>query len=212
MVIDVHLLLAFLAAALALNFTPGADMMFVTAQSLSGGRGTGIAAALGVGSGAVVHSALAALGLAALVAAEPVAFDVIRYAGAAYLIYVAVQMIRTPPRLDGGAAAPRTNLARAYAQGLTTNLLNPKVIVFVLAFLPQFANPASGSLAAQIFILGTLFGVTGTSVLIAVAFAGGRLRRAFAAHPFAGRALGWISGTLIGGLAIGLLLTSRRAA
>jgi len=210
--LDLQLLPAFLAAALALNLTPGADMMFVTAQSLSGGRGAGLAAALGVGTGAVVHAGLAALGLAALVAAEPLAFEIIRYAGAAYLVFIAVQMIRTPPQLNGNAAAPRASLARAYARGLTTNLLNPKVIVFVLAFLPQFANPALGGIGAQIFVLGLMFGASGTLVLIAVALAGGGLRTALSRHPLAGRAIGWISGTLIGGLAIGLLMTSRRAA
>jgi len=211
MVLDLSLLPPFLIAALALNFTPGADMMFVTAQSLSGGRGAGVAASLGVGAGAVVHSALAALGLAALVAAQPVAFDIVRYAGAAYLIWIAYQMIRTPPTLGADSAAGRSNWRRAFAQGLTTNLLNPKVIVFVLAFLPQFADPARGALGLQIFILGVIFGTTGTLVLIGVAFAGGNLKRALAHHPRAGRMVGWVSGTLIGTLAIGLLLTSRRA-
>lgn len=212
MALDLQLLPAFLAAALALNLTPGADMLFVTAQSLSGGRGAGLAAALGVGTGAVVHAGLAALGLAVLVAAEPLALEIIRYAGAAYLIWIAVQMIRTPPQLSGSAAAPRVSLVRAYAQGLTTNLLNPKVIVFVLAFLPQFANPALGSIGPQIFVLGLMFGASGTLVLIGVALAGGGLRTALSRHPLAARAIGWISGTLIGGLAIGLLMTSRRAA
>lgn len=141
MALDLQLSPAFLAAALALNLTPGADMLFVTAQSLSGGRGAGLAAALGVGTGAVVHAGLAALGLAVLVAAEPLAFEIIRYAGAAYLIWIAVQMIRTPPQLSGSAAAPRVSLVRAYAQGLTTNLLNPKVFVFVLAFLSSSRTP-----------------------------------------------------------------------
>jgi len=212
MALDLQLLPAFLAAALALNLTPGADMMFVTAQSLSGGRGAGLAAALGVGTGAVVHAGLAALGLAALVAAEPLAFDVIRYAGAAYLIWIAIQMIRTPPQLSGSATAPRASLTRAYAQGLTTNLLNPKVIVFVLAFLPQFANPAVGGIGPQIFVLGLMFGASGTLVLIAVAMAGGGIRTTLSRHPIAGRMVAWISGTLIGGLAIGLLLAHRKAA
>lgn len=211
MPLNLDLLPAFLVAALALNFTPGADMMFVTAQSISGGRGPGLAAALGVGAGAIVHAGLAALGLAALVAAQPLAFEVIRYAGAGYLVWIAIQMIRRPPDLSAKAAPARTDLRRAFRQGLATNLLNPKVIVFMLAFLPQFADPARGGLGLQVFLLGLLFGLGGTLVLIAVALAGGRVRITLMRYPFAGRALGWISGTLIGGLAIGLLVTARRA-
>jgi len=211
MILNPELLPAFLLAALALNFTPGADMMFVTAQSISGGRKIGVAAALGVGTGAVVHSGLAAMGLASLVAAQPVAFEIIRYAGAAYLLWIAIQMIRTPPHLGEATEPTPSSIARAWRQGLMTNLLNPKVIVFVLAFLPQFADPARGALAMQIFVLGVLFGTTGTLVLIGVALAGGNLRRALTRHPLAGRALGWISGTLIGALAIGLVITARRA-
>ncbi len=212
MPISLELLPAFLVAALALNLTPGADMTFVAAQSLSGGRPAGVAASLGVGLGAVVHSALAALGLAALVAAEPVAFDLIRYAGAAYLIWIAIQMIRTPPKLGDTNPNKTTSLARSFRQGLLTNLLNPKVIVFVLAFLPQFVDADTGAVGLQIFTLGCIFGFTGTSVLVLVALAGGHLGETLKHHPFAGRAIGWVSGTLIGGLAIGLLLSSRKAA
>jgi len=212
MILDYGILPAFLAAALALNFTPGADMMFVTAQSLSGGRGAGVAASLGVGTGSLFHSAFAALGLAALVTAVPIAFDIIRIAGAAYLVWIAVQMIRTPPRLGRSETGPRASLGRAYIQGTATNLLNPKVIIFVLAFLPQFANPALGHLGLQIFLLGAMFTVSGTLVLIAVALAGGSLRHLLTRHPLAERAIGWISGTIIGALAVGLLLTSRKAA
>jgi threonine/homoserine/homoserine lactone efflux protein len=187
-------------------------MMFVSAQTLSGGRAPGVAAALGVGAGAVLHAAFAALGLAALMAAHPFAFELIRYAGAAYLLFMAIQMIRTQPNLSAAEDVAPRGLRRAFRQGLLTNLLNPKVIVFVLAFLPQFANPAVGPVGMQIFLLGTLFAATGTSVLVAVAMAGGRLRTLIGHHPQAGRIIGWISGTLIGGLAIGLLLTSRKAA
>ena len=100
---------------------------------------------------------------------------------------------------------------RAFRQGFFTNLLNPKVIVFILAFLPQFVDPG-GEVGLQIFTLGCIFGVTGTSVLVLVALAGGHLGDTLKHHPLAGRAIGWISGTLIGALAIGLLASSRRTA
>ncbi len=212
MPLDPPLLLAFLTAGIALNLTPGADMTFVAAQSLGRGREAGLAAALGVGSGAIVHSTLAALGLAALVAASPWTFDAIRYAGAAYLIWMAVQMIRTPPTFGDGGTSTSQSLGASFRQGLLTNLANPKVIVFVLAFLPQFVDPARASIGLQIFLLGILFGTTGTLILCAVALMGGRLRGLFAHHPLAPKLLGWVSGTLLGGLAIGLLLAGKRTA
>lgn len=211
MILNPDLLPAFFVAALALNFTPGADMMFVTAQSLSGGRSAGIAASIGVGTSATLHSALAGLGLAAIVAAAPLAFEFIRYAGAAYLIWVAIQIIRSPSQLGASQGNSATGLFRAYRQGFITNLLNPKVIIFILAFLPQFTDPARGNIGLQIFLLGVLFSVTGTLVLIGISFAGGRFRNALTAHPYAGRAVAWISGTIIGGLAIALLVSARRA-
>jgi len=212
MLINVDLLPAFLLASLALGITPGADMTFVAAQSLSGGRLAGWAATAGVVAGMLVHSTLAALGLAALVAAEPLAFEVIRYAGAAYLVFIAVQMIRHPPVLGRAEGSESTNLVRAFRQGLLTNLLNPKVIVFILAFLPQFVDPALGHVGVQIFVLGIIFGIPGSTALVFVALAGGHIGAAFRAHPFAAKAIGWISGTLIGGLAIGLLVAHRKAA
>lgn len=210
MPLDPALLLAFLAAGIALNLTPGADMTFVAAQSLGRGRASGVAAAIGVGSGSLVHTALAAVGLAAIVAASPWAFDVIRYLGAAYLIWMAVQMIRTPPTLSGTSEDAARSLWLSYRQGFITNLVNPKVIVFILAFLPQFVDPARAPVGVQIFLLGLIFTTTGTLVLCAVALMGGRLRGLIAHHPLAPRALAWISGTLLGSLAIGLLLAGRR--
>lgn len=211
MPLDPALLLAFLAAGIALNLTPGADMTFVAAQSLGRGRAAGLAAAVGVGTGGLVHTGFAALGLAALVAASPWAFDMIRYLGAAYLIWMAVQMFRAPPTLSDNSEDAAGSLWRSYRQGFLTNLFNPKVIVFVLAFLPQFVDPGRAPVGVQIFLLGVIFSMTGTLVLCAVALMGGRLRRLFAHHPLAPRVLGWVSGTLLGSLAIGLLLTGRRA-
>lgn len=212
MPLDPTLFLAFVLAGIALNLTPGADMTFVAAQSLGKGREAGLAASLGVGAGGLLHTVFAALGLAALVAASPWLFDLIRYAGAAYLIWIAVSMIRNPPALHAEADKGAVSLWGSFRQGLLTNLLNPKVIVFVLAFLPQFVDPARAPVGLQILLLGAVFSMTGTLVLCAVALTGGHLRRFIAHHPRAPKWLGWISGTLIGGLAIGLLLSGKRAA
>lgn len=212
MPLDPALFLAFLAAGIALNLTPGADMTLIAAQSLGKGREAGLAASLGVGAGALTHAALAAVGLAALVAASPWMFDVIRYAGAAYLIWMAVLMIRKPPEFGSDVARGRANHWTSFRQGMLTNLLNPKVIVFVLAFLPQFVDPARAPVGLQILLLGAIFALTGTMILCAVALTGGQLRRFVSHHPCAPKWLSWMSGTLIGGLAIGLLLSGRRVA
>jgi len=212
MPLNLEILPAFILAALALNLTPGADMTFVAAQSMSAGPRAGFAGSIGVGTGGLAHTLFAAVGPAALVAANPVAFEIIRYAGATYLVWMAIQMIRTPPHLGADNETGSVNLARAFSRGFLTNLLNPKVIVFILAFLPQFVDQGAGQIGLQILLLGAIFSTGGTMVLIAVALAGGRLASSLNKHPMAPRIIGWISGTLIGGLAIGLLLSARRAA
>lgn len=177
---DAAVLATFLAASLALNFTPGADLMFAVASGASGGPRAAVAASLGINLGVAVHVALAALGLAALIAANPLAYDVIRYAGALYLVWLAVQMWRAAPPAPG--AARRAAFGRVVMRGFATNILNPKTVLFILAFLPQFADPARGPVGLQIAALGGLFICTGFTVNACIgALAGaatGRLRRA----------------------------------
>jgi threonine/homoserine/homoserine lactone efflux protein len=154
-------------AALALNLTPGPDMLYVTARSVSDGRRAGIVAALGIGAGTLVHITALALGLAALLAAVPLAYDVLRIAGAVYLLVIGAQLLFRP-RSAGATAVPASHKT-IFAQAVVTNVLNPKVALFFLAFLPQFVDPAAGPAVAQIVLLGLLFDVQGTAVNIAVA-------------------------------------------
>ena len=178
---DLQTLLLFMTAALALNLAPGPDMLYVIARSSAEGRGAGVASALGIAAGCLVHTFAVALGLSALLAAVPLAHAIIRYAGAAYLLYLGIQALRRPAPLDAGA--PVTPLPRwaVFRQGVITNVLNPKVALFFLAFLPQFIDPARGLPALQILFLGLLFNTSGTLVNLAVALvasgAGGWLRR-----------------------------------
>jgi threonine/homoserine/homoserine lactone efflux protein len=168
----------FMAAALALNLTPGPDMLYVTARSVSDGRRAGIVAAFGIGAGTLVHITALALGLAALLAAVPLAYDALRIAGALYLMVVGVQLLLRPRGASAAAALPPASLATIFAQAVLTNVLNPKVALFFLAFLPQFVDPAAGPAVAQIVVLGLLFDVQGTLVNIAVALlASGTTRR-----------------------------------
>src|SRR6185312_12091363 len=159
----------FMLAALALNLTPGPDMLYVTARSVGDGRRAGMVAALGIGAGTLVHIAALALGLAALLAAVPLAYDVLRIGGAVYLLVIGAQLLFRPRRAGATAAAAPASLNTVFAQAVVTNVLNPKVALFFLAFLPQFVDPAAGPAVAQIVLLGLLFDVQGTAVNVAVA-------------------------------------------
>ena len=162
-------LVPFFVAALTLNLTPGADMTYVIARSVGQGRAAGVVSALGVSAGSLVHALLAALGLSALVLQSETAFQVIKYAGAAYLLYLAWKAWRATDASMGVAPRPPARLRRIFAEGALTNLLNPKVALFILAFLPLFVDPARGSVAGQILFLGLLFNTSGTTVNVLVA-------------------------------------------
>jgi threonine/homoserine/homoserine lactone efflux protein len=168
-----HSLALFVAAGLALNLTPGPDMLYVAARGASEGRPAGIASALGIGAGTLVHIALVAAGLAALLAAVPVAYLAIRLGGAAYLIYLGVRGLLARPTTAAAPLEPAP-LGMIFRQGVITNVLNPKVALFFLAFLPQFVDPSRGNPMFQVIALGLIFNTTGTLVNLAVAIGSSR--------------------------------------
>lgn len=143
----------FIAAAFVLYITPGADMMFTIASGIKGGPKAGVAAAVGISLGVLVHTAIAAAGLAVLLTTYPAAYDTVRYAGAAYLAYLAWQSWNAG---DSEARNGRAEVWFAFRRGFVTNILNPKVALFVLAFLPQFTDPAAGPMSHQIIWLGLI--------------------------------------------------------
>ena len=159
----------FMAAALALNLTPGPDMMYVAARSVGDGRRAGIVAAFGIGAGTLAHIAALALGLAALLAAVPLAYDALRIAGAVYLLVIGMHLLLRRSQPTATTALAPSPLGVVFMQAVLTNVLNPKVALFFLAFLPQFVDPEAGPAAAQIVLLGLLFDVQGTVVNVAVA-------------------------------------------
>jgi threonine/homoserine/homoserine lactone efflux protein len=174
---DLHSLTLFLLAGLALNITPGPDMLYVAARGAGEGRSAGIASALGIGAGTLVHIALVAGGLAALLSAVPIAYMAIRIAGALYLIYLGVRALLSSGAATVGRLEP-ASLWAIFRQGVITNVLNPKVALFFLAFLPQFVDPARGNPALQVILLGLLFDTTGTIVNLLVAlFSSGAARK-----------------------------------
>ena len=191
----------FMGAALWLYLTPGADMMFTIASGMRGGARAGVAAAAGISLGVLSHVVIAAAGLAVLLLAYPIAYDAIRYAGAAYLAWLAWKSWRDTSEPE--ARAGRAEMARAFRRGYVTNILNPKVALFVLAFLPQFADPALGSVPQQIIILGILLTVGGfvSDGLIGMfaGFAATQMRRA-------SKWMGKASALVFGGLAVRIAL------
>ncbi|MEM7267668.1 MAG: LysE family translocator [Pseudomonadota bacterium] len=191
---------AFLAAGVALLLTPGPNMMFCIACGLRGGPKAGVAAGMGAATGMFLHGALVAVGLASLIAANPVAFEVIRYGGAAYLIWLGWQAWRAGDDLEERLG--RREIARAYGRALITNLTNPKVLVFMIALLPQFADPAIGPVWPQILAFGAVL------ALMAAVFDGlyGGLAGALSARVR--RAAGFmnkLSALVFGGLAVRIL-------
>lgn len=194
-------LLTVMGASILLYLTPGADMMFTIASGAAGGPRAGLTAAAGISLGVLLHVVLAAAGLGALVTAYPLAYDAIRYAGAAYLLYLAISMWLADP--DASPVAGAARMRRAFGRGFLTNILNPKVGLFVLAFLPQFADPAIGPVWQQILILGAILGLGGllTDGLI------GLLAGTFAAWlTRSARIMNRIAAAVFGGLAARLAL------
>jgi threonine/homoserine/homoserine lactone efflux protein len=204
-----HSLLLFLAAGLALNVTPGPDMLYVAARGASEGRSAGIVSALGIGAGTLVHIALVAAGLAALLTAVPVAYLVVKLGGAAYLIYLGIRALLTKSTNDAAAPLQPASLGAIFRQGVITNVLNPKVALFFLAFLPQFVDPTRGNPALQVVALGLLFNTTGTLVNLAVAIGSSRAAARLRGPSRAGSLLQRLTGAIFIALGLRLAVTAR---
>jgi threonine/homoserine/homoserine lactone efflux protein len=209
-----HAIALFMLSALVLNISPGPSILYILSRCLGeGGRRAGVVSALGMGTAAVVHAAAVALGLSTLLTYSPLAFSLLKYLGALYLVYLGVRGF-----LSGGAlgatrvivSGPRLSLGAVYRQGIVTDLLNPKVALFFVAFLPQFVDPSRGSPAGQILFFGLLFNVTGVPVNLLVAYAGGALARVLTRHPVWARAQRWCSSTVLVGLGLRLAVSERR--
>ncbi|MCF1184531.1 LysE family translocator [Marichromatium gracile] len=201
--------LLFFAASVALALAPGPDNIFVLTQSALHGRLAGIFVTLGLCTGVMLHTAAVALGVAALFAASALAFTVLKVLGALYLLYLAWQAFRAGAcALDGGGAtAPRPRAL--YARGVLMSATNPKVAIFFLAFLPQFADPARGPLTLQLLLLGALFMLSALLVFSAIAWSSGTLGARLRRSPRAQLILNRLAGTVFAGLALKLATASR---
>ena len=198
--------LVFCVACVALAATPGPNMLFLVSRTLAQGRAAGFVSLAGTSTGFALHAVAAALGLTALLAAVPIAFEVVRIAGALYLAWLAIVTWRASGEADPRVTAPPVTNAAMYRQGLLTSLLNPKLAVFQLALFPQFVDPARGSVLAQGLVLAAtqlVIVVAGDSACV---FAATGARRWFAARPgfsrWSKRALAGVFAALAARLAV----------
>ena len=197
-------LLAFILASALLGITPGPDIIYVLVRGAAQGPKAGIAAAAGLATGIVGHTVFAVVGLTALLAASATAFTMVKLAGAAYLVYLGIRMFSGSDRIDLSGDGETKPLAAIYRQTILMNLLNPKVGLFFLAFLPQFVDPAAGPAAPQFALLGVIFMAVSFVVMAGAGIAGGQLRRWLATSENASRRIQYAAGTVL--VALGLRL------
>ena len=199
----------FLAAGMLLNLTPGPDTAYILGRSITQGRDAGIASALGICVGSIFHTCAAAVGLSAILATSAVAFGVIKLLGGAYLIFIGTKMlVDRRKRLSLPSNFPRRTTAAAFRQGVFTNVLNPKVALFFLAFLPQFIHPASNMKVLAFLTLGLTFVTTGTIWCLILAWFGSAFSERLYRNETIGQWLNRVAGALF--VFVGLRLAAAK--
>lgn len=202
-------LLCFLGASIALTVAPGPDNLFVLTQGISRGRKAAVVTAWGMCSGIAVHTLAAALGISAVFYSSAVVFQIVKYAGAAYLLYLAFRAIKEHgAMLDERTHDPQAGIAY-FRRGFIMNVLNPKVALFFLAFLPQFTAPGTGSLTLQMILLGVVFMLQGVVIFTAIALFSGSLGNYLIRNPQVARYFAWLSSGIFASLGIRLALARR---
>jgi len=193
----------FLLACLAVGASPGPGMMFAVAQAVSHGRLAGMISVLGLSAASLTWCLAAAFGIAAIIAASPIAFATLRWMGAAYLVYLAARIIvqaRQPP-LAAGHAPNIEPLPRIFWQAMATNLMNPKSVLFYLSFIPQFTDPSRGNVIAQFILMGIIFNLTGNAINLMVAMFFGHIGTWLSQHTNFWRAQQWFTASVFLGIA-----------
>jgi threonine/homoserine/homoserine lactone efflux protein len=207
----IHDFWLFAFAALMLNITPGNDMLFVITRSTGQGVKAGIICSLGVMVGCLVHIIAAVIGLSAIIASSSVAFNIIKYIGAGYLIYLGIKaLINKRKSFEINDHVQRLPYRKLFWQGVITNALNPKVALFFLAFLPQFVNMQSGNAQGQVLFLGVWFDISGTVVNILVALLFGKIGNWLSHSP---RFIAWqerLTGAVLIALGIKVALSTKK--
>lgn len=208
MLLETNLIL-FLTASLALIATPGQDNIYILTRGIAQGRRAALVSAWGVCLGLLVHTMFAAVGLSALLTQSAVAFSVVKWAGAAYLVYLGVRTLLSRDSFaPSGEKMPAAGLGKVFWQGVASNVLNPKVALFFLSFLPQFVSADASN--AQFLLFGLLFALLALVVTSAIALFSGALGDWIGSRPAFAGALRWFTGSVLVGLGLRLALTDRR--
>lgn len=208
---DLPTLLTYMVACLIIAVTPGPDMAFFVSRSISDGRLAGLAAMAGAMCGIVVHTMMVAFGLSALITASPAAFTVLKWAGAVYLVWLAIQAIREGSafRVRPGSEVERS-LARHWSQGLMINLLNPKIILFFMTFLPQFVSTGDPAAQGKFLFLGVAFIVIALPVVVPMVLAADGFARLLKRHPRVTRIIDYGFAGVFSAFAVKIALTQTR--
>ncbi|WP_265556333.1 LysE family translocator [Serratia grimesii] len=208
--IEASTILLFSGACLALAVTPGPDMLLIVSRSVSQGRRAGFASLAGIQLGTYCHALAAALGLSQLFVAVPLAYDTVRLLGAAYLLYLAWKTLRSGSHLQASAGLTAVPTVRIFRQGLFTNILNPKMALFVLALFPQFIDPHAGSLVAQMLLLATVLNLVGLVINGGLIMAVSSMKSRFVGRQFSARWPNYLLSSVFAGLACKLIFDSRK--
>jgi threonine/homoserine/homoserine lactone efflux protein len=198
----------FIATALALLAIPGPAVLYVVGRSIDQGRTAGLASVLGITTGTIVHITAATVGLSSLVLASKVAFDAVRYVGAAYLVLLGIRRLLTRAEEEAAGVRPPRTLRRLYTQGIVVNLLNPKAIVFIFAFIPQFVDVGAGHAWLQILLLGLTFAGLGLMSDSLYAVVAGTVADRLRGTPLVARVERWFGGTVLIGLGVASALVA----
>jgi len=202
----------FLVAGILLNLTPGNDTIFILTKSIAQGKKAGILSVLGIATGSLIHTTLAALGLSIIIAKSVLAFTIVKYAGAAYLLYIGFRMLIDRSKFDTTipTSAKKINALKIYRDAVLTNVLNPKVAMFFIAFLPQFINPDFQASIIPFMLLGITFTITGTIWCLILANFSSFLFLKLRNNPRFSTWLNKVCGAVLIGLGIKIALTSRK--
>lgn len=204
---DLSTFLYFLVASVLLTIAPGPDIMYLLAKSLADGARSGIALAFGLCTGLIFHTTLVIIGVAAVIQQSPTAFAVLKYAGAAYLLYLAWGAFHAQGDLKLNTVNKSASYFKLYRRGVIMNVLNPKVLLFFLAFLPQFVNLNSDSVSLQIAFLGFIFGLQTLIVFSLVAVCAGKVRDYILNIKSFNKIMGYVQGIVLIGISLALIIS-----
>ncbi|WP_303994970.1 LysE family translocator [Megamonas hypermegale] len=204
---DLSTFLYFLVASVLLTIAPGPDIMYLLAKSLADGARSGIALAFGLCTGLIFHTTLVIIGVAAVIQQSPTAFAVLKYAGAAYLLYLAWGAFHAQGDLKLNTVNKSVSYFKLYRRGVIMNVLNPKVLLFFLAFLPQFVNLNSDSVSLQIAFLGFIFGLQTLIVFSLVAVCAGKVRDYILNIKNFNKIMGYVQGIVLIGISLALIIS-----